>query len=87
MVLGACLAAIALLVEDVSAVYSSVSGVTGPTAGAEAFSHAWIARHGGRAADFCRVVTQRWAALVRAARYLRVSPEGGAAASAGAASG
>jgi predicted GNAT family acetyltransferase len=40
-------AAIALLAEDVAAAYASVSGVNGPTAVAEAFGGAWIARHGG----------------------------------------
>jgi len=39
--------AIALLTEDVGSAYSSVSGVTGPTADAEAFAGAWIERHGG----------------------------------------
>lgn len=32
-----------------------------------------IARYGGRAANFCRVVTQRWAALVREAREGRAA--------------
>jgi GMP synthase-like glutamine amidotransferase len=32
-----------------------------------------VARHGGRAADFCRVVTQRWGALVREARSGRAA--------------
>ena len=32
-----------------------------------------IARHGARAADFCRVVTQRWAALVHEARAGRAA--------------
>ncbi|MGH6894655.1 MAG: type 1 glutamine amidotransferase [Dongiaceae bacterium] len=32
-----------------------------------------IARHGGRAAYFCRVVTQRWAELVREARQGRAA--------------
>ena len=41
-------AAIALLAEDVGAAYTSVSGVGGPTAVAEAFAGAWIARNGGR---------------------------------------
>ena len=32
-----------------------------------------IARYGGRAADFCRVVTQRWAGLVQEARKERAA--------------
>jgi predicted GNAT family acetyltransferase len=40
-------AAIALLADDVTAAYSSLSGVSGPTTVAEAFAGAWIARHGG----------------------------------------
>jgi predicted GNAT family acetyltransferase len=40
-------AAIAVIAEDVGAAYASVSGVNGPTAVAEAFAGAWIARHGG----------------------------------------
>ena len=35
------------LVEDVGRVYSSLNGVGGPTADAEAFARAWIAQHGG----------------------------------------
>jgi hypothetical protein len=38
--------ATALLADDVGAAYSSLSGVNGPTAGAEAFARVWIARHG-----------------------------------------
>ena len=41
-------AAVTLLAGDVAAAYASVSGVTGPTAVAEAFAGAWIARRGGR---------------------------------------
>jgi uncharacterized protein len=40
--------AVASLSEDVGAVYSSLSGVNGPTAGAEALAVVWIARHGGQ---------------------------------------
>ena len=40
--------AIALLTADVGAAYSSLSGVNGPTADAEGFAGAWIARHGGQ---------------------------------------
>ena len=40
-------AAIAALVDDVGAAYPSLEGVTGPTAVAEAFASAWIARRGG----------------------------------------
>ena len=40
-------AAGAALVENVGAVYPSLNGVNGPTADAEAFARAWIARHGG----------------------------------------
>jgi len=39
--------AIAPLTEDVGRIYSSLSGVNGPTADAEAFAGAWTARHGG----------------------------------------
>jgi hypothetical protein len=39
--------AVALLVEDVGAAYSSLPGVNGPTAVAEGFAGTWIARHGG----------------------------------------
>jgi predicted GNAT family acetyltransferase len=41
-------AGIAPLVEDVGRLYPSLNGVGGPTADAEAFARAWIARHGGR---------------------------------------
>lgn len=40
-------AAIAALVEDVGRVYSSLNGVGGPAAVAEAFAQTWTARHGG----------------------------------------
>jgi uncharacterized protein len=40
-------AGIAPLVEDVGRVYSSLNGVGGPTADAETFARAWVARHGG----------------------------------------
>ena len=40
-------AAIAPLIESVGRVYPSLNGVNGPTADAEAFARAWIARHGG----------------------------------------
>ncbi len=40
--------AIASLAENVGAVYSSLSGVNGPTADAEAFAGAWTTRHGGQ---------------------------------------
>lgn len=42
-------AAIAPLVDDVGRVYSSLDGVTGPTADAEGFARTWVARHGGSA--------------------------------------
>ena len=40
-------AGVAPLVEDVGRVYSSLNGVGGPTADAEAFARDWVARHGG----------------------------------------
>lgn len=40
-------ASIAPLMDDVGRAYPSLNGVTGPTADAEAFARAWIARHGG----------------------------------------
>jgi len=40
-------AGIAALVEDAGRVYASLNGAGGPTADAEAFARAWIARHGG----------------------------------------
>jgi RimJ/RimL family protein N-acetyltransferase len=39
--------AVGALVTDVSTVYGSLNGVTGPTAEAEAFAAEWTARHGG----------------------------------------
>jgi len=51
-------AAIAPLVEDVSRVYSSLDGVSGPTAEAEAFARAWVARHGGTAKTRFRMSLQ-----------------------------
>jgi predicted GNAT family acetyltransferase len=41
------IARIAALVDDVGSTYTSLERVTGPTAVAEAFADAWIARHGG----------------------------------------
>src|SRR5687767_14553643 len=38
---------IAPLIEDLGRLYSSLNGVGGPTADAEAFARAWIARHDG----------------------------------------
>src|SRR5262245_19346378 len=40
-------AGIAPLIEDVGRVFPSLHGVGGPTADAEAFARAWVARHGG----------------------------------------
>ena len=40
-------AGIAALVEDAGRVYASLNGVGGPTADAEEFARAWIARRGG----------------------------------------
>jgi uncharacterized protein len=40
-------ASIAPLMDDIGRAYPSLNGVTGPTADAEAFARAWIARHGG----------------------------------------
>ena len=40
-------AAVAPLIEDVGRVYRSLNGVGGPTADAEAFARAWVARSGG----------------------------------------
>jgi hypothetical protein len=40
-------AGIAALVEDVGRVYSSLNGVGGPAADAEAFARGWVARRGG----------------------------------------
>src|SRR5262245_59538239 len=40
-------AGIAPLIEDVGRFYPALDGVTGPTADAEAFARAWLARHGG----------------------------------------
>jgi uncharacterized protein len=39
--------AIAPLIEDLGRVHPALTGVSGPTANAEAFAHAWIARYGG----------------------------------------
>jgi predicted GNAT family acetyltransferase len=41
-------AASAALTDNVGAAYPSLNGVNGPTADAEAFARAWMARHGGR---------------------------------------